>query len=317
MAMSFRGWAKNYLSGLLVYTSGMALFNFLPYYQSGLSWQTQWTLMYLYLSYVILSPLYYAFLKNGSGEGKPFLFLRAVKKYFSTVFWPGKHSEISREEKVATLFMAVKLFYLPMINFFWNNLGIARPFYENFQWYPFALNFLFVVDTLIFAFGYAFEFRFLKNVVKSVEPTIFGWAVTLICYPPFNMFAGKYVPWGANDYADFGNVTIYARIILVLLLAIFVAASISLGFKASNLTNRGIVSKFPYSVVRHPAYVSKILIWWITLVPVMSIPFALGMCFWTIIYFFRAMTEERHLMQDPDYVAYCRKVKYRFVPGIF
>jgi protein-S-isoprenylcysteine O-methyltransferase Ste14 len=39
--------------------------------------------------------------------------------------------------------------------------------------------------------------------------------------------------------------------------------------------------------------------------------------FWNCVYFMRAMTEERHLLQDPDYHAYCKKVPYRFVPGIF
>jgi protein-S-isoprenylcysteine O-methyltransferase Ste14 len=46
-------------------------------------------------------------------------------------------------------------------------------------------------------------------------------------------------------------------------------------------------------------------------------PFAIfGMVFWTVMYYFRAITEERHLMRDLDYQVYCGKVKWRFVPGI-
>jgi len=36
-----------------------------------------------------------------------------------------------------------------------------------------------------------------------------------------------------------------------------------------------------------------------------------------MIYTVRALTEERHLMKDPEYRAYCKKVKYRFIPGVF
>lgn len=37
---------------------------------------------------------------------------------------------------------------------------------------------------------------------------------------------------------------------------------------------------------------------------------------WTFIYFLRALTEERHLLKDQDYVEYVKKVKYMFVPGV-
>jgi protein-S-isoprenylcysteine O-methyltransferase Ste14 len=41
------------------------------------------------------------------------------------------------------------------------------------------------------------------------------------------------------------------------------------------------------------------------------------MAFWSFIYFLRAITEERHLSNDPEYVAYAQKVRYRFIPGVF
>jgi protein-S-isoprenylcysteine O-methyltransferase Ste14 len=100
-------------------------------------------------------------------------------------------------------------------------------------------------------------------------------------------------------------------------LIIYTWASAALGPKASNLTNRGIVSKFPYSVVRHPAYICKVTMWWITLIPVINLSFFMGMLFWTIIYYFRSITEERHLMKDQEYVGYCKKVKWKFIPGVY
>ena len=46
--------------------------------------------------------------------------------------------------------------------------------------------------------------------------------------------------------------TIIANIALLISLGIYSWASVALGFKASNLTNRGIVSHGPYAYVRHP-----------------------------------------------------------------
>lgn len=143
--------------------------------------------------------------------------------------------------------------------------------------------------------------------------------MALICYPPFNFVVGNYVPWGASDYVTFWNptLTIVMRILLLTLLIIYVWATIAFGFKSSNLTNRGIVTKFPYSLVRHPAYISKNILWWLTLLPVITVSFTFGMLFWSMIYFFRALTEERHLSQDPEYQDYKQKVKYKFIPYIY
>ncbi|MEK6939038.1 MAG: hypothetical protein AABX04_08420 [Nanoarchaeota archaeon] len=308
-----------YFSSVILYGAGILLFRYLSYYQNTLSIKTQDTLLYLFLAYLVLAPILYLFFVKEYSENKSYLFFRALLRNLKAFFQRQGNFSLEHEEKVALLFILVKLFFLPtMINFFYGNIGNLLTSKNNFQWYPFAFTLLFTIDTLIFSIGYTFESHKLKNVVKSVEPTFLGWFVALICYPPFNSIVGAYIPWGANDYVTFWSSgwTLFFRIIVVLLLIIYVWATVALGMKSSNLTNRGIVTKFPYSVIRHPAYISKNLMWWITLLPVMSWPFALGMGFWSVIYYFRAWTEERHLMKDPDYVEYCKKVKWKFIPGI-
>ena len=301
-----------YIAGIVVYGLGIALFRTYPYYVKLLRHETQITLLYLFIGYVVISPIYYSLFATKYSENKPFLFIRGVRRVMRGRF------RFERDEKVAGLFILVKLFFLPlMINFFWGNYHFVAS--NRLAWYPFLLTLIFTIDTLVFALGYAFEFKSVKNVVKSVEPTLFGWAVALISYPPFNGFVGNYVPWGANDYAVFANpvFTTILRIVIIGLFGIYLAATLTLGPKASNLTNRGIVTKFPYSIVRHPAYISKNLVWWLTLLPVINVKFALGMFFWTVIYFFRAITEERHLSMDPEYREYKKKVKWKFIPGVF
>jgi protein-S-isoprenylcysteine O-methyltransferase Ste14 len=232
------------------------------------------------------------------------------------------------------LFLLVKIFFTPlMINFFFNNyfsvkeqigaLGGVDTLFSvhgfNAFLYPFLLSLIFLADTLYFSFGYMLEAKFLKNNIRSVEPTILGWAVALVCYPPFNEFYGRHINWYANDMVSFGTdtATFIIRGFITLFLLIYLGATLALGTKCSNLTNRGIVTKGPYAVIRHPAYMCKNLAWWITIIPVMSVGAFISMLSWTVIYYLRAITEEKHLMKDPEYQSYCRKVKYRFLPYIW
>ncbi|MBI1286814.1 MAG: DUF1295 domain-containing protein [Flavobacteriales bacterium] len=249
---------------------------------------------------------------------------------------PEKGFKLGFSAKRNLLFALVKFFFTPiMIKFVVGNFN-AIQFKLNFfashemdwfsmqffndHFYGLALAAIFMIDTAFFAFGYLFEARWLKNRIRSVDTTFFGWLVALACYPPFTDSVAKWAPWHTNDYAWFGSteLTFAVRILLLTLLVGYVAATVSLGTKCSNLTNRGIVTKGAYAIVRHPAYFCKNLFWWIVLIPaIFNNPWAiLGMVFWTLIYFFRAITEERHLVKDPDYRAYCAKVKWRFVPGL-
>lgn len=303
---------KPFLAGALLYGLGLLLFNIVPYYQKTLSSDTQYILLFSYLAYLLLGGIWYLFLAK-THANKPLLVLKGFYRIIT------KH-HLEKAEKNAILFMLVKLFFLPlMLNFFFENFSSLLAHKFSLDWYAYLLILLFTIDTFIFCLGYLLESGWLKNSVRSVEPTLIGWVVALICYPPFNSMVGSFVPWGANDQAFFwsDNWTMIIRVIIILLLIIYVWATVALGFKSSNLTNRGIVSKFPYSLVRHPAYISKNLMWWVTLIPVISWQFALGMLFWSTIYFFRALTEEKHLSQDPDYLEYKKKVKWKFIPRLY
>lgn len=195
-------------------------------------------------------------------------------------------------------------------------------------------QFLFLVDCIIFFIGYFTECVFLNNKIKTVDTSFLGIFVCIMCYPPFNYIFHSFIPWKHNDMAfkfvsseiSFINWIFY--IIAICLIFFYVSASVALFTKASNLTNRGIVSHFPYNIIRHPAYISKISLWWLASFCVIKnlidtqmyskvILFIITAIIWTFIYFLRALTEERHLMLDPDYREYAEKVKYRFIPFVF
>ena len=186
------------------------------------------------------------------------------------------------------------------------------------------------VDTLLFTLGYIIEIPALRNRIRSVDPTFFGWFVCLACYPPFNDFTGRFLEWQSSDFPQFDNTVVHftANIAVLIAMAIYSWASLALGFKASNLTNRGIVSRGPYGRVRHPAYAAKNLAWWIGALPNLGLLFASGqlraaayallaLCGWTLIYVLRALTEERHLLlADNGYREYMQRVRRRFIPGV-
>ena len=203
---------------------------------------------------------------------------------------------------------------------------------------------LLLVDTTYFLVGYLVESKVLQNEVRSVDTTFLGWFSALACYPPLNGISEQFLGWYTGDFSDFGSITLNLLVGggALFLMSIYVFASVSLGWKCSNLTNRGIVSHGAYAIVRHPAYASKNLVWWL-----MGFPFVvtaligngsmsltdqlmngsigdifvrfaplLSLLGWSSVYYIRALTEERHLMKDPEYHKYMQMVKYRFIPGI-
>ena len=254
---------------------------------------------------------------------------------------------LSPAAKQAGLALLLKFFFAPlMINWCLNhvadmansvmqviggmNQGVTgrNLFDSSLFWACFQL--ILFVDTLLFTLGYIIELPALGNRIRSVDPTFFGWFICLACYPPFNDFTGRFLEWQSSDFPHFDNTAIHyiANVTLLLSLGIYSWASVALGFKASNLTNRGIVSHGPYAWVRHPAYIAKNFAWWIGAIPTLYVAFSSGdarvagysllaLCGWTTIYALRAITEERHLLLlDNGYAQYMQRVKWRFIPRL-
>lgn len=190
---------------------------------------------------------------------------------------------------------------------------------QDFSWgLGLSYDIIFAVDCGWALFGYSTESRWLGNKTRSVEPTAGGWLVCITCYPPYNNVLGTYLPLeNGQAIVTSDNALLALRAATVFLFAIYAAATVSFGFKFSNLTNRGIVSRGPYRYVRHPAYLCKCSAWWLEHIPTLTLTkafFLSCLCGW---YALRAWTEERHLSMDPDYVAYRKKVPWVIFPGIY
>ncbi|MBB6094721.1 protein-S-isoprenylcysteine O-methyltransferase Ste14 [Povalibacter uvarum] len=254
---------------------------------------------------------------------------------------------LTRSIKQAGLALLLKFFFAPlMINWCLGHAGdLAASLIHVFDqiregtwgrmlfdstlfWAAFQL--ILFIDTLLFTLGYLIELPALRNRIRSVDPTFFGWFICLACYPPFNDFTMRWLPWQSADFPFFGNTAMHLAVNITLLvaLAVFSWASIALGFKASNLTNRGIVTHGPYAFVRHPAYAAKNLAWWLGALPGLLMTMQMGnvsgfffslfaLFGWTAIYALRAITEERHLLMGGNgYSKYMKRVRWRFIPGL-
>jgi protein-S-isoprenylcysteine O-methyltransferase Ste14 len=199
--------------------------------------------------------------------------------------------------------------------------GVDNVHFFNQIVFPMFLDFTLAIAVGVYLFGYCVENEKLGSKIKSVDSTWLGWIVTVICYAPIFALVFYVIPKGDQDLAFFKNqeITAFVRAFIMVVVIFKTWTILTLGTKSSNLTNRGIVTKGPYRWIRHPHYLAKLIVWWICLLPSgWAHPFLFGgMIFWTTIYVLRAMTEELHLGKDPDYKAYMKDVKWRFIPGIF
>jgi hypothetical protein len=235
--------------------------------------------------------------------------------------WKKINIKIIRQHALGWL---VKLFFLPlMFSYLTGNINYIKTadFFTALLYFPhlydFLYNLIFTIDLAFVSVGYLMTMKIFDSHIRTAEPTLLGWFVALQCYQPFwGLINNNYFQYDNNYYWGHlfaGHETVYTiwGVSILLLLFIYMWASTAFGIRFSNLTNRGILTNGPYRFCMHPAYVSKNLSWWLISVPFISeagpweaIRQSILLLGVNIIYYFRAITEERHLSQDPNYVRY-------------
>jgi protein-S-isoprenylcysteine O-methyltransferase Ste14 len=226
--------------------------------------------------------------------------------------------------KAHVLNYAIKGFFLA----FMFNAFVARGFRVlDTSWHDIFANrltayivladFLRFIDIVFATIGYFLTLRVLDAQIRSPNPLLSGWVAALACYSPFAIIVphgmlayGHGKPWQELVAIDsvFGALMIVA---ILALTAIYAWSTVAFGPRFSNLTHRGIITNGPYAFTKHPAYLTKNLAFWLIwmpFVPVVGFDNAVGSCIAlagvNAIYYWRARTEEAHLMQDPVYRQY-------------
>jgi protein-S-isoprenylcysteine O-methyltransferase Ste14 len=224
----------------------------------------------------------------------------------------------------------VKLFFLQFIlEILANRLNawLTADLKAHFLNHPYGfldiyVDALFLVDMAFGAVGYLLTLRLFDTHVRTTEPTLLGWVVCLICYAPFSTILNYFAQYDDDLYwggwlAGYPTISLLWAAMIAICTTIFVLATVQLGIRFGNLSHRGIVTNGIYGWLKHPAYVSKILSWWLISVPFVStngateaIRLSLILLCLNVIFYLRAKTEERHLARDPvyrDYLAWMRQ----------
>lgn len=182
------------------------------------------------------------------------------------------------------------------------------------------IELLFLIDVHLAMVGYLLTMKPFDAQIRSANPYLAGWVAALICYPPFILMGtGSPLDYHPNT-ADWslwlqGNTPLLWTwgALLVFLTAIYAWATVIFGIRFSNLTYRGVITNGPYRFTRHPAYLSKNLFWWCATLPFFVTSHSLTdmvrnttiMAMVSAIYFWRAKTEEKHLLaEDAKYREY-------------
>ncbi|OBX18534.1 protein-S-isoprenylcysteine methyltransferase [Erythrobacter sp. QSSC1-22B] len=184
------------------------------------------------------------------------------------------------------------------------------------------LQLMFVIDVQIGTIGYIVTMRPLDAHIRSGNPFLAGWLAALICYPPFvwGIIGNGLVLNYESNTRDWAYWFAGSEVLLwvwaawlVFLTAIYAWATFAFGLRFSNLTYRGVITHGPYRFTRHPAYVSKNLFWWCSVMPFLvttgspvdAIRNVFCLLCVNAIYYWRARTEEAHLLgEDQKYREY-------------
>lgn len=181
---------------------------------------------------------------------------------------------------------------------------------------------LFLIDVQLGTVGYLLTLRPLDAHIRSGNPFLAGWVAALMCYPPFvfGIMSNNGVIGYEFSTADWAHWFQGHEVVLwiwagwlVFLTGIYAWATVAFGIRFSNLTYRGVLTNGPYRFTRHPAYLSKNLFWWCSVLPFLVTngslvdmvrnTFFIGCV--SAIYYWRARTEEAHLLaEDPKYREY-------------
>jgi len=273
----------------------------------------------IWIPLVIISPLYIWYVDDRMEKPNDSLFNAGL-------FFIGKWHSIDRIKlKQHALAWIVKTFFFWFITSalvgsitWWLDLDIFEAVKKDpFDSIGIFISFVFMIDLVFSTTGYFCAFKLFKSENRSVDPTLGGWLACMICYGPmYGMLINSFTPYENNYYwghwlDPYPFIQAMWAIPIVVFLSIYMFATIQFGIRFSNLTHRGIITNGPFRYTKHPQYIAKNIAYWLIYIPFVpstsvsdAIKTTIFMALFSFVFYLRAKTEERHLRQDPVYIAY-------------
>lgn len=351
---------KHYLSSILIYGLVLLFITFCPILNDSIDNEGfNYILFFLiyYICYIVFAlPIFLKFKPQSVLQSRNVTILEYLKRQFKKVSTAEFVQNITpnESEKQALMITFMKAFFgyysinllcnkfIPSIGYnidYLKEMFVQAHLYTQsaglyagiFQYIDDSsdmwVKMLIMLTTIILGFSYITELDLFKNKIKSVDTTPLGVITCLMCYYPFMLLSEKIIPTPDENIVPVDNFTLRITLNILIILAnlgIFISVA-RLGTKSGNLTNRGIVTGFPYNIVRHPNYIMQfcyivfttIPVYFSGLYPIEIVLLTAGIIGWGYVYYLRSITEERHLIQDEAYQQYVEKVKYRFIPKVF
>lgn len=209
------------------------------------------------------------------------------------------------EVKNATIESFLKSFAFSFLLFlFWASLTLirTRALLKDFGF----------TELLWLIYNVTVSLLFLIRVKPSVvSMNLVHWTVALI-----TSFSGFF----------FSRETANSTPILLLTANVLIISALFLGITTALILGRSydflpalrrVRTEFLYQIVRHPMYLSSIIIKLGYVLKNPSVYNALLLVLITVLYDKRAKYEEDIMSNDNSYVDYLQQVKYRFIPGIY
>jgi protein-S-isoprenylcysteine O-methyltransferase Ste14 len=190
-----------------------------------------------------------------------------------------------------------------LLGLVWGTLAVlqARALLQGFD----------AVEALWLAYNATLSLLFLIRVRPSViSMDLRHWAVALI-----TSFAGfAFLRQGTAA----PGLSVAADILVVAGLSLGLVTAIILGRSYDFLPAvRRVKTRYAYQIVRHPMYLSSIMIKFGYVMKNPSMYNALLFLIVVVLYDRRAAYEEAIMSHGPSYPEYLRRVRYRFVPGVY
>ena len=151
----------------------------------------------------------------------------------------------------------------------------------------------------------------LRHPAKAVDDSLLRQAVAMAAFFSGLLFFGEPLT-GEGAMRTAGQITVVTANILAVICLVTLGKSFGILVACRELRVTGV-----YSLVRHPMFSSDLLLrlGYVMAHPSLKTGVLLVLC--CGLYYWRAVLEERFLVQNTAYADYMRRVPHRFIPGLF